>query len=200
MAAFNRWTAEANTEALSMFHRAIELDPQFASAYGLAARCHNQRKANCWPRDRARQVAETVWLVQRAADLGKDDAVALASAGIGAVWVLGDPEHGDTLIDRSLALNPNWAWASLFGGWAKVWLGEPEVALARLARAMRLSPCIIHNAEFERWAGSEMGDRAAIDGAKALAMTAIDYFTDMNLRAEVSAAFAAACELHRPLE
>jgi TolB-like protein len=140
MAAFNQWTAEANTEALSMFHRAIELDPQFASAYGLAARCHNQRKANCWPRDRARQVAETVWLVQHAADLGKDDAVALASAGIGAVWVLGDPEHGDTLIDRSLALNPNWAWAWLFGGWAKVWLGEPEVALARLARAMRLSP------------------------------------------------------------
>ena len=30
------------------------------------------------------------------------------------------------------------AW--LLGGWAKVWLGEPEVALERLARAIRLSP------------------------------------------------------------
>ena len=42
-----------------------------------------------------------------------------------------------------------------------------------------------------RWAGSEMGDQAAIDGAKVLAMTAIDFFTDATLRAEVEAAFAA---------
>jgi len=54
--------------------------------------------------------------------------------------------------------------------------------------------CVIHNAEFTRWAGSEMGDQAAIDGAKALAMTAIDFFTDANLRAEVEAAFAATGE------
>jgi amidohydrolase len=50
--------------------------------------------------------------------------------------------------------------------------------------------CVIHNAEFARWAGSEMGDQAAIDGAKALAMTAIDFFADAQLREEVAAAFA----------
>ena len=27
-----------------------------------------------------------------------------------------------------------------FGGWTKIWLGEPEAALERFARAMRLSP------------------------------------------------------------
>ncbi len=54
--------------------------------------------------------------------------------------------------------------------------------------------CVIHNAEFARWAGSEMGDQAAIDGAKALAMTAIDFVADAELRAEVAAAFAAASE------
>src|SRR5262249_18027210 len=48
--------------------------------------------------------------------------------------------------------------------------------------------CVIHNAGFARWAGSEMGDQAAIDGAKALAMTALDFFTDANLRTEVGAA------------
>lgn len=51
--------------------------------------------------------------------------------------------------------------------------------------------CVIHNAEFARWAGSDMGDQAAIDGAKALAMTAIDFFVDADLRAAVAAAFAA---------
>jgi metal-dependent amidase/aminoacylase/carboxypeptidase family protein len=49
--------------------------------------------------------------------------------------------------------------------------------------------CTIHNAEFTKWAGSETGDRAALDGAKALAMTAIDFLTDADLRARVDAAF-----------
>jgi tetratricopeptide (TPR) repeat protein len=30
------------------------------------------------------------------------------------------------------------AW--FYGGWAKIWLGEPEAAIERFARAMRLSP------------------------------------------------------------
>jgi len=49
----------------------------------------------------------------------------------------------------------------------------------------------IHNAEFAKWAGSETGDRAVLDGAKALAMTALDFFCDEALRAEVARAFAA---------
>ena len=49
----------------------------------------------------------------------------------------------------------------------------------------------IHNPEFEKWAGSEMGDAAAIDGAKALAMTALDYFTDADLRDRARAIFEA---------
>ena len=140
MAAFNRWTPEGNIEALSMFQRAIELDPQFASAYGFAVRCYNQRKANGWPSDRRRDALEVAKLAQRAAELGKDDAVALALAGIGLVWVVGDLERGAALIERALTLNPNWAWAWLFSAWAQMWLGEPEVAIERLVRAMRLSP------------------------------------------------------------
>jgi TolB-like protein/tetratricopeptide (TPR) repeat protein len=140
MAAFNRWTPEGNIEALSMFQRAIELDPQFASAYGFAVRCYNQRKANGWPSDRRRDAQEVAKLAQRAAELGKDDAVALGLAGIGLVWVVGDLEQGAALIERALTLNPNWAWAWLFSGWAQLWLGEPEAAIERLVRAMRLSP------------------------------------------------------------
>jgi hypothetical protein len=51
--------------------------------------------------------------------------------------------------------------------------------------------CSIHHPEFAKWAGSEMGDQAAIDGAKALAMTALDFFTDPALRAKVQSAFEA---------
>lgn len=50
---------------------------------------------------------------------------------------------------------------------------------------------VIHNPEFARWAGSETGDKACIDGAKALAMTALDYMTDAGMRQTMRDEFAA---------
>jgi amidohydrolase len=55
--------------------------------------------------------------------------------------------------------------------------------------------CTIHNPEFEKWAGSEMGDAAALDGAKALAMTAIDFLCDSDLRQRTRDYFDAAAQL-----
>ena len=49
---------------------------------------------------------------------------------------------------------------------------------------------VIHNPEFARWARSEMGDAAALDGAKALAMTAIDYLETPALQESCRRAFA----------
>ena len=50
----------------------------------------------------------------------------------------------------------------------------------------------IHHPEFAKWAGSELGEAAALDGAKALAMTALDFFCDGELRRRARAAFEAA--------
>jgi amidohydrolase len=52
--------------------------------------------------------------------------------------------------------------------------------------------CTIHHPEFAKWAGSEMGEAAALDGAKALAMTALDFLTDADLRQRAQAIFEAA--------
>jgi len=49
--------------------------------------------------------------------------------------------------------------------------------------------CTIHHPDFARWAGSELGDRAALDGAKALAMTALDFLLDADLQEQVQAGF-----------
>jgi len=51
--------------------------------------------------------------------------------------------------------------------------------------------CTIHDPEFARWAASETGDAAALDGAKALCMTALDFLCDPQLRARVRADFEA---------
>jgi TolB-like protein/DNA-binding SARP family transcriptional activator len=140
MACVHRWTREANVEALRLFYRAIDLDADFASAYGMAARCYSQRKASAWVVDRAKEVAETARLARRAVELGKDDAVALCTAGIALSFVVGERDEGGDLLNRALALNPNWAWAWIFSGWNKVWQGEPDIAIEYLGRAMRLSP------------------------------------------------------------
>jgi tetratricopeptide (TPR) repeat protein len=54
--------------------------------------------------------------------------------------VVRDREAGAGLIDRALVLNSNLAEAWFYGGWIKNYLGEPEPAIERFARAMRLSP------------------------------------------------------------
>jgi TolB-like protein/class 3 adenylate cyclase/Tfp pilus assembly protein PilF len=131
---------EANAEALRLFHQAIELDPEFASAYGMAAICYDLRKASSWMTDPANDVTETARLARRAVELGKDDAVALATSGRALAYVVRDLDAGAAFVDRALLLNPNLAWAWAYGGWIKIWLGEPKVAIERLARAMRLSP------------------------------------------------------------
>lgn len=131
---------DANAESLRLFNQAIELDPDFATAYALAADCYTQRKGMGWMIDPRNEAAETTRLAQRAVSLGKDDAVALSTSGWAVAFVARDPDAGAFFVDRALALNPNLAMAWFFGGWIKNWLGEPNAAIERVARAIRLSP------------------------------------------------------------
>ncbi|HEX2592831.1 MAG TPA: M20 family metallopeptidase [Rhizomicrobium sp.] len=53
------------------------------------------------------------------------------------------------------------------------------------------SNVIIHNAEFARYAAMPKGDDAVIEGAKAMAMTALDLMVDQNFLAKVKSDFEA---------
>jgi TolB-like protein/DNA-binding response OmpR family regulator len=138
MASFHQWTKEDVKEALRLFYRAIELDPRFAAAHGAAAQCYANRKANGCMTEQ--DVAETARVARRAVALGRDDAFALSSGGNALAYVVGDVEGGVGFIDRALALNPNLAAAWYYGAWVRIFLGEPDVAIEHLERAMRLSP------------------------------------------------------------
>jgi TolB-like protein len=140
IASFRRSGQDTCDEALSLFRTAFELDPGFAWAYGSAASCYSSRKAFSRAADHKRDVAETAWLVGQVEELGRDDAVALATGGYALAYVVGDGERGLALLDRALALNPNYALAWLCSGWALVWRGNTDEAIERLTHAMRLSP------------------------------------------------------------
>jgi TolB-like protein len=139
LSATHLWTKDTVAEALGHFRRAIELDPKFAAAYGWAARCFSQQKV-IGLRIGADEVAEAERLARRAAELGWDDAVAVATAGIALAYVVGDLDDAAALTDRAIALNPNLVWSWHFSGWVKLWRGEPEAAIERFKRAMRMSP------------------------------------------------------------
>jgi adenylate cyclase len=66
--------------------------------------------------------------------------MALTDSGWVLVFVVCDLEAGAALIDSAFALNSNLALAWTCGGWAKLWLGEPDAAIERLEHAMRLNP------------------------------------------------------------
>jgi tetratricopeptide (TPR) repeat protein len=140
MANLYQATRDSNSEALRLYHKAIELDPDFALAHGWAAICYTQRKSNGWPTDRAHEIAETARLVRRAVALGRDDAVALATGGFALGYVVNDAKGGSTFIDQALGLNPNLAAAWYSSGWVRNWLGQPDLAIEHFAHAMRLSP------------------------------------------------------------
>jgi adenylate cyclase len=131
---------QANGEALRLFNGAIELDPDFAAAYGRAASCYLFAKTMGWISVTPNEIAEVKRLAQRAVELGKDDAIALAASGYSLAFVDLDLGVAAGLIDRALVLNSNLAEAWSNGGWVKNWLGDPESAIERFARAMRLSP------------------------------------------------------------
>ena len=139
MASYYRWTEEANEEALRYFRQAITLDPEFAAAFGMAARCYTARAASGWAFDESDKT-ESRALSQRAVKLGTDDAVALASAGFVIARLFGELDAGARLMDRALALNPNMAMALQYFGWIKVWQGAPDAGLDFLRRALRLNP------------------------------------------------------------
>lgn len=140
MAAFHQWAAEDTAEALNYFYRAIELDPDFATAYGMAARCFNQRLAIQPFIIDAKESAEAERLARRAADLGRNDAMALCMAGVTLGFAVKDVRGGAALTARALALNQNLAWAWYSDGWLNVWLGKPEIGIDRIGHAMQLSP------------------------------------------------------------
>ncbi len=133
-------TREANDEAIRLFGKAVELDPDFAAAYGMAALCYVSRRWKFWTIDTQREAAETLRLVDRAAELGRNDAMALSAAGMAAGLVVRDLDRAVFLLDRSLSLNPNLAISWVRSSWVRTFLGQFDLAVEHASRAIRLSP------------------------------------------------------------
>jgi TolB-like protein len=137
---FYQDTKQGNDEALRLFGKAMELDPNFAAAYGMAALCYVSRQWKRWMLDRQKEVVEAARLVNLAAELGRNDAMALSAAGMALGLVVRDLDRAAVLLDRSLLLNPNLAISWVRSAWVRIFLGQFDLAIEHASHAMRLSP------------------------------------------------------------
>lgn len=137
---FYTWSRAGSEEALQLGYRAIELDPDYSSAYGLLLSTYVLRKTAGWMADSAHEIAEVRRLATRVTEIGRSDFFALSSTGFALANLLGELETGAALIDQALALNPNAPLALNQAGFVRTWLGEPDLGIHHLQRAMQLSP------------------------------------------------------------
>jgi TolB-like protein/tetratricopeptide (TPR) repeat protein len=139
-ASFYKFTREAHLEAIRLAQTAREIDPEFAAAYALGARCYVQRKTFGWSIDVAQERDEVRLLARRALELDKDDPSVLATAGYALVHVAGEIEEGAPFLARAVKLDPNLVVARHWSGYVQLWLGNIDAAIGQFEIAMRLNP------------------------------------------------------------
>jgi adenylate cyclase len=137
---FYTLTLEGVDEAVALLGRAIAIDPHFALAKALAARCYGWRNPQGWAAVPEEEKVTAVRLGREALQDGADDPSVLWMVGF-AMWQLRvDLEGALELYDRSLALNANCPQALTLRGWALASAGRLDEAIPSLLQALRLSP------------------------------------------------------------
>jgi adenylate cyclase len=127
-------------EAIVLLDRAIAIDPHFALAKALAARCYAWRNPHGWGGAPEEEKATAIRLGREALQDGGDDPSVLWMVGF-AMWQLRvDLDGALELFDRSLALNANCPQALTLRGWALGSTGRLDEATTSLLQALRLSP------------------------------------------------------------
>jgi adenylate cyclase len=140
LAKIREMTKDAEEEARHLFYRAIELEPDFATPYAMAARCYSRRRAQGWILDKTWEEAEVRRLASHILAVGRDDAVALCIGGFALGYNTGELADGAAMADQAIVLNPNLATAWFLSGYLRTFLGEHELAIEQLMRSLRLSP------------------------------------------------------------
>ena len=140
LASLYRRTREETIEALKITEIASGIDPEFAAAYALGARCYAQRKSFGWSSDASQERVEARRLARRAIELDQDDPSVLARAGHALAFVVGEVEEGAALLSRAINLDPNQATARSLRAWVHLFSGEIDAAIEQFQVALRSSP------------------------------------------------------------
>lgn len=129
-----------NEEALALLSKAIDLNPSYASAYGMMARCYQFQLMFGWRPPGDPRLAEGKRYGHEAAQRGRNDSEALWMSSLALVHLSGEHDFCQALLERSLHLNPNSANAWTASCLLNSYLGNTEIAIDHFERAQRLNP------------------------------------------------------------
>jgi tetratricopeptide (TPR) repeat protein len=126
--------------ALDLLARAIERDPHYGPALGLAAICHQLLAISDWTNNSETHRREGIDLARRAVRSSPDDPDVLANAAVVLGSLGEDIDVAIGSIDRALVLNPSfargWVWSARLRNYA----GQPDLAIEHFKTSLRLSP------------------------------------------------------------
>jgi TolB-like protein/class 3 adenylate cyclase len=127
-------------EAREFFSKAFELDPEYGAAYAMAATTlmYEQSISGVPLAPEIRN--DAIRLAYLAAQMGSDDAFALARSGHVLTYLGYEYDRGALMVEQAVTLNPNLAIAWYSRGWVSLMCGEAERAIESFERMIRLSP------------------------------------------------------------
>ncbi|MDX1527284.1 MAG: adenylate/guanylate cyclase domain-containing protein [Gammaproteobacteria bacterium] len=138
--AMNELIPQSTANALKLFEKAIEADPNYARAYVCASWCHRRhvQLRGMTLSDEAKGAC--IRLAEAALKLDDTDPYVLWQVAMTRMLVERDFDSGASLIEQSLAINANSTRGWSASGYLRCLTGQPEAAIDSAERAIRLSP------------------------------------------------------------
>jgi len=127
-------------EALRLVEQALARDPHYGPALGLAAYCCFLLINDDRSEDPAADRLKGADFARRALEVAGDDPVVLVHAAHALAYFGEDIGAMIALVDRALALNPNYARGWRASGMLRMDAGQPDLAIEHFETAQRLSP------------------------------------------------------------
>jgi TolB-like protein len=127
-------------EALRLMEQAIARDRHYVPALVWAAVCCVRLVNDDRSEDPAADRLKGTDFARRALELAGDDPGILANAAFALAYFDEDIGAMMALVDRALALNPNYARGWHLSGVLRLWAGQPDIAIEHAETSLCLSP------------------------------------------------------------
>ena len=124
--------------ARTLLERALALDPGFSHAKALICRLTMTARSERWLSHA--EAARCLPLAEEVVADHRNDAMALAFAGLAIAFLGQQQQRGLLVIQQAYALNPNSSHVLNALGWVHSYLGDNDQAIDHFTRAIRINP------------------------------------------------------------
>jgi TolB-like protein len=134
------WSSAQVPKALDLLEQAITRDPRYGPALAWAAICCYRLLQDGRSEDREAGRLKGIDYARRALEVAGDDPGVLANAADALAYFGEEISPVMALVDRALALNPNYARGWHVSGVVRVYAGLLDIAIEHAKASLRLSP------------------------------------------------------------